>query len=158
MIHSTKFLCLEEARTFKANFERVKIKGIKQLKPKYDVEIKVPKAHIRSRPNGSIIGRANNFNSFEHVKDVDEWYKINYKGQFGFTHKNNAKIKIEDAKYSISMGVSYFMFKTLSKKVTIRTIIITFIILFFNSSRFFISRIVIVLFLLATSISEINNS
>ena len=90
------FVPREEARTFKANFERVKIKGLKQLKPKYDVTIKVPKAHVRSRPNGSIIGIASNFNQFEHIQDVDEWYKINYKGQFGFTHKNNANLKLVD--------------------------------------------------------------
>ena len=90
------FVPREEARTFKANFERVKIKGLKQLKPRYDVKIKVPKAHIRSRPNGSIIGIASNFNQFEHIQDVDEWYKINYKGQFGFTHKNNANLKLVD--------------------------------------------------------------
>ena len=81
VLHDTQyqiFVPREEARTFKANFERVKIKGIKQLKPKYDVKIKVPKAHIRSRPNGSIIGIASNFNQFEHIQDVDEWYKINY--------------------------------------------------------------------------------
>ena len=99
VLHDTQyqiFVPRDEARTFKANFERVKIKGIKQLKPKYDVEIKVPKAHIRSRPNGSIIGIANNFNRFEHVQDIDEWYKINYKGQFGFTHKNNAKLRLVD--------------------------------------------------------------
>ena len=99
VLHDTQyqiFVPREEARTFKSNFERIKIKGIKQLKPKYDVEIKVPKAHIRSRPNGSIIGIANNFNRYEHIQDVDEWYKINYKGQFGFTHKNNAKLKLVD--------------------------------------------------------------
>ena len=99
VLHDTQyqiFVPREEARTFKANFERVKIKGLKQLKPKYDVEIKVPKAHIRSRPNGSIIGIASNFNQFEHIQDVDEWYKINYKGQFGFTHKNNANLKLVD--------------------------------------------------------------
>ena len=99
VLHDTQyqiFVPREEARTFKANFERVKIKGIKQLKPKYDVKIKVPKAHIRSRPNGSIIGIASNFNQFEHIQDVDEWYKINYKGQFGFTHKNNANLKLVD--------------------------------------------------------------
>ena len=99
VLHDTQyqiFVPREEARTFKSNFERIKIKGIKQLKPKYDVEIKVPKAHIRSRPNGSIIGIANNFNQFEHIQDVDEWYKLNYKGQFGFTHKNNAKLKLVD--------------------------------------------------------------
>lgn len=86
----------EEARTFKANFKSVKIKGIKQLKPKYDVEITVSKAHIRSRPNGSIIGIASNNTHFEHVQDEDEWYKINYKGQFGFTHVNNAELKLVD--------------------------------------------------------------
>ena len=99
VLHDTQyqiFVPREEARTFKANFERVKIKGLKQLKPKYDVKIKVPKAHIRSRPNGSIIGIASNFNQFEHIQDVDEWYKINYKGQFGFTHKNNANLKLVD--------------------------------------------------------------
>jgi len=86
----------EEARTFKANFRNVKIKGIKQLKPKYDVEITVSKAHIRSRPNGSIIGIASENTHFEHVQDEDEWYKINYKGQFGFTHINNADLKLVD--------------------------------------------------------------
>jgi hypothetical protein len=99
VLHDTQyqiFVPREEARTFKSNFERIKIKGIKQLKPKYDVEIKVPKAHIRSRPNGSIIGIASNFNQFEHIQDVDEWYKLNYRGQFGFTHKNNAKLKLVD--------------------------------------------------------------
>ena len=99
VLHDTQyqiFVPREEARTFKANFERVRIKGLKQLKPKYDVKIKVPKAHIRSRPNGSIIGIASNFNQFEHIQDVDEWYKINYKGQFGFTHKNNANLKLVD--------------------------------------------------------------
>ena len=35
------FVPREEARTFKANFKSVKIKGVKQLKPKYDVMIKV---------------------------------------------------------------------------------------------------------------------
>ena len=99
VLHDTQyqiFVPREEARTFKANFERVKIKGLKQLKPKYDVKIKVPKAHIRSRPNGSIIGIASIFSQFEHIQDVDEWYKINYKGQFGFTHKNNANLKLVD--------------------------------------------------------------
>ncbi len=99
VLHDTQyqiFVPREEARTFKANFERIKIKGLKQLKPKYDVKIKVPKAHIRSRPNGSIIGIASNLNQFEHIQDVDEWYKINYKGQFGFTHKNNANLKLVD--------------------------------------------------------------
>ena len=99
VLHDTQyqiFVPREEARTFKANFERVKIKGLKQLKPKYDVKIKVPKAHIRSRPNGSIIGIASDHNQFEHIQDVDEWYKINYKGQFGFTHKNNANLKLVD--------------------------------------------------------------
>ena len=32
--------------------------------------------------------------SVEHIQDVDEWYKINYKGQFGFTHKNNTNLKL----------------------------------------------------------------
>ena len=99
VLHDTQyqiFVPREEARTFKANFDRIKIKGLKQLKPKYDVKIKVPKAHIRSRPNGSIIAIASNFSQFEHIQDVDEWYKINYKGQFGFTHKNNANLKLVD--------------------------------------------------------------
>lgn len=86
----------EEARTFKANFKSVKIKGIKQLKPKYDVSVKVSKAHIRSRPNGSIVGIASRGDLFEHVQDEDEWFKINYKGQFGFTHMNNAELKLVD--------------------------------------------------------------
>ena len=99
VLHDTQyqiFVPREEARTFKGNFEKVKIKGLKQLKPKYDVMIKVPKAHVRSRPNGSIIGIASNFDQFEHIQDVDEWYKINFKGQFGFTHKNNAELKLVD--------------------------------------------------------------
>ena len=86
----------DEARTFKANFKSVKIKGVKQLKPKYDVSIKAYKAHIRSRPNGSIVGIASKGATFEHVQDEDEWYKINYKGQFGFTHMNNAELKLVD--------------------------------------------------------------
>ena len=86
----------EEARTFKANFKSVKIKGVKQLKPKYDVSVKVSKAHIRSRPNGSIVGIASRGDLFEHVQDEDEWYKINYKGQFGFTHMNNGELKLVD--------------------------------------------------------------
>ena len=99
ILHDTQyqiFVPREEARTFKSNFQRVKIKGLKQLKPKYDIEIKVPKAHVRSRPNGSIIGIASNLDQFEHVQDVDEWYKINFRGQFGFTHKNNANLKLVD--------------------------------------------------------------
>ena len=86
----------DEARTFKANFKSVKIKGVKQLKPKYDVSINAYKAHIRSRPNGSIVGIASKGATFEHVQDEDEWYKINYKGQFGFTHMNNAELKLVD--------------------------------------------------------------
>ena len=86
----------DEARTFKANFKSVKIKGVKQLKPKYDVSIMAYKAHIRSRPNGSIVGIASKGATFEHVQDEDEWYKINYKGQFGFTHMNNAELKLVD--------------------------------------------------------------
>ena len=86
----------EEARTFKTNFESVKIKGIQQLKPKHDVKIKVARAHIRSRPNGSIIGVASQFEQYEHIVDIDEWYKINFKGQFGFTHMNNAELKLID--------------------------------------------------------------
>jgi hypothetical protein len=86
----------EEARSFKENFNSIKIKGIKQLKPKYDIFISAKKAHIRSRPNGSIIGIANNGDVFEHVQDEDEWHKINYKGQFGFTHQNNAELKLVD--------------------------------------------------------------
>lgn len=86
----------EEARSFKENFNSIKIKGIKQLKPKYDIFISAKKAHIRSRPNGSIIGIASNGDVFEHVQDEDEWHKINYKGQFGFTHQNNAELKLVD--------------------------------------------------------------
>ncbi len=99
ILHNTQYqisVPREEARTFKSNFESVKIKGIKQLKPKYDVLIKVSKAHIRSRPNGSIVGIASADDLFEHVQDEDEWYKINYKGQFGFTHVNNAELKLVD--------------------------------------------------------------
>jgi hypothetical protein len=86
----------EEARTFKENFGSIKIRGIKQLKPKYDISITAKKAHIRSRPNGSIIGIASKSDIFEHVQDEDEWHKINYKGQFGFTHQNNADLKLVD--------------------------------------------------------------
>lgn len=99
ILHNTQYqisVPREEARTFKANFKSVKIKGLKQLKPKYDVSVKVSKAHIRSRPNGSIVGIANRGDNFEHVQDEDEWYKINYKGQFGFTHMNNAELKLID--------------------------------------------------------------
>ena len=99
ILHQTQYqisVPREEARTFKANFKSVKIKGIKQLKPKYDVKITVSKAHIRSRPNGSIVGIANGEDLFEHVNNVDEWYKINYKGQFAFTHQNNVELKLVD--------------------------------------------------------------
>ena len=99
ILHSTQYqisVPREEARTFKANFKSVKIKGIKQLKPKYDVSVTVSKAHIRSRPNGSIVGIASRGDLFEHVIDEDEWFKINYKGQFGFTHMNNAELKLVD--------------------------------------------------------------
>ncbi|MEL1226843.1 MAG: hypothetical protein VW963_08865 [Candidatus Neomarinimicrobiota bacterium] len=99
ILHSTQYqisVPREEARTFKANFQSVKIKGIKQLKPKYDVSVTVSKAHIRSRPNGSIVGIASRGDLFEHVQDEDEWFKINYKGQFGFTHMNNAELKLVD--------------------------------------------------------------
>ena len=99
ILHNTQYqisVPREEARTFKSNFKSVKIKGIKQLKPQYDVSIKVSKAHIRSRPNGSIVGIASDGDLFEHVQDEDEWYKINYKGQFGFTHMNNASLKLID--------------------------------------------------------------
>ena len=99
ILHQTQYqisVPREEARTFKANFKSVKIKGIKQLKPKYDVKITVSKAHIRSRPNGSIVGIANGEDLFEHVNNEDEWYKINYKGQFAFTHQNNAELKLVD--------------------------------------------------------------
>ena len=99
ILHQTQYqisVPREEARTFKANFKSVKIKGIKQLKPQYDVKITVRKAHIRSRPNGSIVGIANGEDLFEHVNDEDEWYKINYKGQFAFTHQNNAELKLVD--------------------------------------------------------------
>ncbi|MGY8782377.1 MAG: hypothetical protein ACKVHA_03115 [Fidelibacterota bacterium] len=86
----------EEARAFKENFKSIKIKGLKQLKPQYDIAIKASKAHIRSRPNGSIIGIASEGDVFEHIQDEDEWHKINYKGQFGFTHENNAELKLVD--------------------------------------------------------------
>ena len=86
----------EEARTFKENFKSIKIKGLKQLKAKYDVSITASKAHIRSRPNGSIIGIVSLGDVFEHVQDEDEWHKINFKGQFGFTHQNNAELKLVD--------------------------------------------------------------
>ena len=77
-------------------FSIIKIRGIKQLKPIYDIFITAKKAHIRSRPNGSIIGIASKSDIFEHVQDEDEWHKINYKGQFGFTHQNNADLKLVD--------------------------------------------------------------
>jgi len=99
ILHQTQYqisVPREEARTFKANFKSVKIKGVKQLKPKYDVKITVSKAHIRSRPNGSIVGIANGEDLLEHVNNEDEWYKINYKGQFAFTHQNNAELKLVD--------------------------------------------------------------
>ena len=99
ILHDTQYqisVPREEARTFKANFKSVKIKGIKQLRPKYDVSINVSKAHIRSRPNGSIVGIASRGEQFEHVQDEDEWFKLNYKGQFGFTHVNNAELKLVD--------------------------------------------------------------
>ena len=99
ILHQTQYqisVPREEARTFKANFKSVKIKGVKQLKPKYDVKITVSKAHIRSRPNGSIVGIANGEDLFEHVNNEDEWFKINYKGQFAFTHQNNAELKLVD--------------------------------------------------------------
>ena len=99
ILHQTQYqisVPREEARTFKGNFKSVKIKGIKQLKPQYDVKITVSKAHIRSRPNGSIVGIANGEDLFEHVNNEDEWYKINYKGQFAFTHQNNAELKLVD--------------------------------------------------------------
>ena len=99
ILHSTQYqisVPREEARTFKANFKSVKIKGIKQLKPKYDVSVTVSKAHIRSRPNGSIVGIASRGDLIENVQDQDEWFKINYKGQFGFTHMNNAELKLVD--------------------------------------------------------------
>tara|TARA_B100000959_G_scaffold256082_1_gene288956 strand:- start:59 stop:1189 length:1131 start_codon:yes stop_codon:yes gene_type:complete len=99
ILHNTQYqisVPREEARTFKTNFKSVKIKGLKQLKPQYDVSVKVSKAHIRSRPNGSIVGIASRGDHFEHVQDEDEWYKINYKGQFGFTHMNNAELKLID--------------------------------------------------------------
>ena len=99
ILHQTQYqisVPREEARTFKANFKSVKIKGIKQLKPQYDVKITVSKAHIRSRPNGSIVGIANGEDLLEHVNNEDEWYKINYKGQFAFTHQNNAELKLVD--------------------------------------------------------------
>ena len=99
ILHQTQYqisVPREEARTFKANFKSVKIKGIKQLKPQYDIKITVSKAHIRSRPNGSIVGIANGEDLFEHVNNEDEWYKINYKGQFAFTHQNNAELKLVD--------------------------------------------------------------
>ena len=35
----------------------------------------VSKAHIRSRPNGSIVGIASRGDLFEHVQDEDEWFR-----------------------------------------------------------------------------------
>ena len=43
---------------------------------------------------------ASNGDVFDHVQDEDEWHKINYKGQFGFTHQNNAKIKLCRSRYN----------------------------------------------------------
>jgi len=88
---------IADAKSFKDNLNSVKVKGIKQLAPKYDIKIKVQSAHIRSRPNGSTIGIVKNGSYFEHIQDEDEWYKIYYKGQYGYTHKNNGDLILTDA-------------------------------------------------------------
>jgi len=83
-----------EAREFKENFKSAKIEGLKQLKAKNNIRIKVKKAHIRTRPNGSILGIASKGHEFEHLKFEDEWHKILYKGQIAYTHQNNAVVNL----------------------------------------------------------------
>mgnify|MGYP001162841749 CR=1 FL=1 len=99
LLHDMQFQILvpiADAKTFKENLNSVKVKGVKQLSPKYDMKIKVQNAHIRSRPNGSTIGIVKNGSYFEHIQDEDEWYKIYYKGQYGYTHKNNGDLILTD--------------------------------------------------------------
>ena len=84
----------DEARDFKKQFKDAKIEGLKQLKAKNNIRINVKKAHIRTRPNGSILGIASKGHEFEHLKFEDEWHKINYKGQVAYTHQNNAIVNL----------------------------------------------------------------
>ena len=84
----------EEARAFKEDFESAKIEGLKQLKANNNVKINVKKAHIRTRPNGSILGIASKGHEFKHLKFEDEWHKILYKGQVAYTHQNNALVNL----------------------------------------------------------------
>ena len=83
-----------EARDFKKEFKDAKIEGLKQLKAKNSIRINVRKAHIRTRPNGSILGIASKGHEYEHLKFEDEWHKIVYKGQIAYTHQNNAKVNL----------------------------------------------------------------
>ncbi|MFL2997469.1 MAG: hypothetical protein ACJZ1Q_01825 [Candidatus Neomarinimicrobiota bacterium] len=84
----------EEARAFKENFDSAKIEGLKQLKANNNIKINVKKAHIRTRPNGSILGIASKGHEFKHLKFEDEWHKIVYKGQVAYTHQNNALVNL----------------------------------------------------------------
>ena len=85
---------IKEARDFKNEFENVKIEGLKQLKAINNIKINVKKAHIRTRPNGSILGIASRGHQFDHLKFEDEWHKIIYKGQVAYTHQNNASVHL----------------------------------------------------------------
>jgi len=84
----------EEARAFKEDFKSAKIEGLKQLKANNNIKINVKKAHIRTRPNGSILGIASKGHEFKHLKFEDEWHKIIYKGQVAYTHQNNALVSL----------------------------------------------------------------
>ena len=84
----------EEARAFKKEFRSAKIEGLKQLKADNNIKINVKKAHIRTRPNGSILGIASKGHEFKHLKFEDEWHKIVYKGQVAYTHQNNALVSL----------------------------------------------------------------
>ena len=68
--------------------------------------------------------------------------------------------RIDKPKYRMSIGVVKFSenLSTFSKNLTIRTIITTFIILFFSWSKSLIFRVDSVNFALAKSISLTNNS
>ncbi len=84
----------DEARDFKNEFRNAKIEGLKQLKAINNIKISVKKAHIRTRPNGSILGIASKGHQFHHLKFEDEWHKIIYKGQVAYTHQNNASVNL----------------------------------------------------------------
>ena len=84
----------EEARDFKKEFKNAKIEGLKQLKAENNIKINVKKAHIRTRPSGSILGIASKGHEFKHLKFEDEWHKIIYKGQIAYTHQNNAIVNL----------------------------------------------------------------